>query len=266
MGTKYDRIGIGYDHSRRADPALTEAYIRALALAPGATVLDVGCGTGNYTLALERTGLSLIGVDPSEEMLRAARARCSAVDWRRGTAEELPVEDASVDGALATLTIHHWSDLERGFAEVRRSLKPGGRFVLFTSTPAQMRGYWLNAYFPRMLEASIAQMPDLDLVERGLSRAGLRLVSTEKYFVHEDLQDLFLYSGKHDPAKYLDPGVRRGISSFAALANREEVELGLRTLEADIASGRIREVARRYANDDGDYLLVVAEKPAATSD
>ena len=61
----YDRIGDGYDATRRADPTIVEALGRLLALPPGGRCLDLGTGTGNYAVALHHAGLEVVGVDPS---------------------------------------------------------------------------------------------------------------------------------------------------------------------------------------------------------
>ena len=98
-----------------------------------------------------------------------------------------------------------------------------GRLVIFTSDPDQMRGYWLNEYFPDAMRRSIEQMPALDEVEESLMRAGFCKVETEAYEVKQDLRDLFLYSGKHRPQLYLDEEFRRGISTFSTVASPEEV-------------------------------------------
>jgi ubiquinone/menaquinone biosynthesis C-methylase UbiE len=75
----YDRIGQGYDATRRADPTIVAALLDAVRLGPGGRVLDAACGTGNYTLALNHAGLSVSGLDASGVMLAAASARSSAV-------------------------------------------------------------------------------------------------------------------------------------------------------------------------------------------
>jgi ubiquinone/menaquinone biosynthesis C-methylase UbiE len=257
---KYDRIGIGYNQTRRADPYLTDRLYHHLQPQANALYLDIGCGTGNYTLALHRKGLSITGVDPAERMLSAARAHESAVEWKRGSAEAIPLASASVAGVLASLTMHHWADLNAAFEELCRVLHPGGRLVIFTSTPAQMRGYWLNDYFPQMLRDSIAQMPDLPRVTAALHRANLELLLTETYDVRPEQEDLFLYAGKDRPEMYLNPRVRSGISSFSDLALQEEIEKGLEQLAADIASGANRDKRAAYAHEGGDYLFLVARK------
>ncbi|MBV8391235.1 MAG: class I SAM-dependent methyltransferase, partial [Mucilaginibacter sp.] len=194
----YDNIGKGYNSTRQADPYLAERLYDLLLPQKGALYIDIGCGTGNYTTALTSKGLAFYGIEPSEEMLKIARSGKNDVKWFIGTAENIPTEDALFDGAIATLTIHHWADLVKAFHEINRVLKPEATLVLFTATPSQMRGYWLNHYFPVMLERSIAQMPSLEVVVNALIDAGFMISNTEKYFITPDLQDHFLYSGKHD--------------------------------------------------------------------
>lgn len=260
MPAKYDEIGINYNLTRKADPYLLGRFLDLLQVDPQKQYLDIGCGTGNYTIALHHKGAQFIGVDPSIEMLDKAKLKCPDIKWIEGSAEYLELTDHAVDSIMASLTIHHWTDLGNGFKELFRILKPGGRFILFTSTPIQMEGYWLNHYFPKMLKDSISQMPSLKLVEAQLTQSGFENVQTEKYFIQPDLQDLFLYAGKHDPSLYFKPRVRRGISSFSALANQEEVEQGLSILSKDIQSGKIKQIIQSYDNDLGDYLFVIAEK------
>ncbi len=143
MKTKYDEIGIDYNQTRKADAFLLDRLWFHLNASIEKQFLDIGCGTGNYTIELNRRGLSLIGVDPSEEMLKIARSKNDRIDWRPGKAEAIPVADECIDGVVASLTLHHWIDLNRGFNELHRILKPDGNLVIFTSTPRQMQGYWL---------------------------------------------------------------------------------------------------------------------------
>ncbi len=144
MQEKYDLIGQNYNRTRSADPYLLERLHQLLQARSSGRYLDIGSGTGNYTSALSSRGLNMIGVEPSARMLTEARTRNEAVDWRQGHAEQIPLNDHEVDGVVASLTLHHWTSLEAGFREWRRVLKPEGRVVIFTATPRQMEGYWLN--------------------------------------------------------------------------------------------------------------------------
>ena len=256
---KYDTIGVGYNTTRKADPYLFSRLYHMLSPMTDGHYLDVGCGTGNYTLEFANKGIRFIGIDPSDEMLHTAKSRSDAIEWVSGVVEQLPFHDNTFDGATATLTIHHWKDLSVGFKEISRVLKPGCRFVIFTSSPEQMNSYWLNHYFPELMQRSAKQMPPLESAEKELNDAGFNVLYFEKYFVQDDLQDLFLQSGKNKPEMYFDENIRRGISTFAALANKQEVEVGLKMLKDDIDNGKFQSVKQRYESDAGDYMFVVAE-------
>lgn len=258
MSAKYDKIGVHYNTTRKADPFLVGKLFEHLSPEADRIYLDVGCGTGNYSIELQKRGVNLIGIDPSERMLEKARSRNDKIDWRQGKVEELELEDKSIDGAIGSLTIHHWSDLQKAFSELHRVIKPGGRLVIFTSTSEQMKGYWLNHYFPKMLSDSIDQMPSYDAIENAMKSGGFEIIGLDNYFISPDLEDKFLYCGKHDPEVYFDEKIRRGISSFSSLANRAEVDEGLDRLRNDIDNGKVWDVIDSFKNDKGDYLYVIA--------
>lgn len=255
----YDHIGAGYDTTRKADPEIVHRLCCHLYAPRGTKVLDVACGTGNYTEQLQRSGFEVTGVDTSVEMLSAARSKSVAVNWVQADAARLPFPDSTCGGATCVLGIHHFDSLATVFGEVSRVLEHG-RFVIFTSTPAQMRTYWLNAYFPEAIEAAIRQMPSLEDVVDALTSACFQHIGVESFLVEPALQDMFLYSGKHAPQVYLNETVRRGISTFARLASLREVESGCRKLQGDIASGHIDQVIRAHPSIHGDYIFFVAEK------
>ena len=259
MSSKYDQIGTGYNQTRKADSFIAEKIYGLLVHNQNGEYLDVGCGTGNYTVALAKMGVQITGMDPSIKMLNVARNRSNSIDWIQGLAENIPIKSDTIDGIICSLTVHHWSNLKSSFKELSRVLKPKGRVVIFTSTPEQMKGYWLNHYFPKMLQDSIQQMPSYEVLQSVIQESGLSLSHRENYEVQSDLQDLFLYAGKHNPLLYLDVQVRNGISSFSSLANKEEVTSGLKRLKSDIDSDKISEIINKYSNDLGDYSFIVAQ-------
>ena len=256
----YDKIGSGYNNTRQADPYLVGRLYCLLSPKTDGLYLDIGCGTGNYTIALAEKGINFCGVEPSEKMLEEARLRNYGIKWLKGTAENIPADDDSFDGAIATLTIHHWTDLHKAFAEIYRVLKQNARLVIFTATPEQMQKYWLKYYFPRMLADSILQMPVFKRIEEAAMAAGFGITGTETYFIKDDLKDHFLYVGKNRPELYMDEAVRAGISSFSALANAAEVKQGLEDLATDIGLDRFEAVKSAYENDLGDYLFISLKK------
>lgn len=265
MAAKYDTIGTEYNLTRKADQFLTKKLLQHLAPKKEGLYLDIGCGTGNYTNEFQKRGFRFMGIDPSKKMLEKAELKNSAIAWRIGSAEDTGLEGSSIDGIIGSLTIHHWTDLEKGFLELNRVLKPNAKIVIFTSTPEQMKGYWLNHYFPNMLSDSIAQMPTLNRVKNAMQISGIEFLKTDPYFITPDLQDQFLYCGKQHPELYFNEQVRQGISSFSSLANKKEVEQGLSELRKDIDDKKIGAIIKSYENDMGDYLYIIGEKSAVHS-
>lgn len=262
MDALYNRIGSGYDTTRRPDPFIAGRLRALLSPRPGGRYVDIACGSGNYTLALANAGVPMTGVDISARMIAAARAKpapASLDHWVQAQVAAMPFAGGAFAGAVCSLAIHHFPDLPAAFAEISRIVDArDGRLVIFTATPGQMRHYWLGRYFPAMLERSISQMPSPESVKRALGEAGFRQVTTENYHVSPTLRDLFLYSGKQRPELYLDAGVRAGISSFSSLGDRGEIEAGLARLAADIESGAIAAIIDAATHSEGDYLFIRA--------
>lgn len=115
-----------------------ERLVRLARLAPGESVLDVGCGTGALAIAagkqVGRAG-EVCGVDPSPEMVARARRKAAkagvAVRFETAAAQALPFPDATFDAVLSCLVLHHVSEVGRpqAIGEISRVLKPGGSFL-----------------------------------------------------------------------------------------------------------------------------------------
>jgi ubiquinone/menaquinone biosynthesis C-methylase UbiE len=131
----YDLFGRVMTFGR--DKAVRDKLIDLAAPAPGEKVLDVGCGTGTLAIAIKpRVGAGEVhGIDASPEMIQVAREKSakagSAIDFRVALIEAIPFPDASFDLVASSLMLHHLPDdlKAKGFLEVRRVLKPGGRFM-----------------------------------------------------------------------------------------------------------------------------------------
>ena len=256
---KYDRIGTGYDSTRKPDARITASLVEHLALPPGSAVVDVGCGTGNYTVELARRGYQMTGVDPSTEMLAHARAKSGDVRWMSGSSDTLPLNANTFDGTVATLTIHHWADLSRAFLEVRRVVKSGERFVVFSATPEQTSAYWVGHYFPKALAAAVRQMPTQESVALALRGAGFSEPQFVPWQVPSDLTDLFWYAGKDHPELYFSSAFRMGVSAFREHCTPRDLESGLAKLRADLDTGRWQNIRTAAQTAIGDYCFFIAE-------
>ncbi len=80
---RYDKIGIDYDSTRRADKYLAQRMFYLINSEQEESLyLDIGCGTGNYTSILNKMGLNFIGIDPSDEMMDKAKEKNSSIIWK----------------------------------------------------------------------------------------------------------------------------------------------------------------------------------------
>jgi len=120
------------------DCATNRIPVEKIELPPSATIVDIGCGTGatlRRAADIVTEGV-LIGVDPVARMLEIAREETAAhpanhrIQFRLGSAENLPVEDDFANFVFAFDSFDHWRAKERGLGEVRRVLHPDGRFVV----------------------------------------------------------------------------------------------------------------------------------------
>ncbi len=147
---RFDRWAPRYDRSIGQFLLFSPTHAAVLSAAAVAgclprSVLDVGCGTGRL---LERAAeqwkeAALVGIDASPKMIDEARTKLSIDSRFRfevADAAALPLEPASVDLALSTVSFHHWSDQAGGVREVARVLGAGGIFVLADLAPPFFRG------------------------------------------------------------------------------------------------------------------------------
>lgn len=107
-------------------PDYAQAAVRwALDAAPGPRVLDLGAGTGKLSATLVALGAEVVAVEPDPAMLAELRRALPAVRALPGSAEAIPLPDASVDAVLAGNAMH-WFDMAVAGPEIARVLAPGG--------------------------------------------------------------------------------------------------------------------------------------------
>jgi arsenite methyltransferase len=135
---RYDPLALA-----RLPPFALESFagvgnpLRVEPIAAGATIVDIGCGSGtDLLLAANAVGPRgrAIGIDMTDAMLRKAQAAAEEaglanVEMRRGDALDLPIESASADYVISNGVLNLAPDKRRAFSEVLRILRPGGRFL-----------------------------------------------------------------------------------------------------------------------------------------
>jgi len=245
--TRYDVIGAQYAATRREDPRIA-ALIRT-ALGEARTIVNVGAGAGSY----EPRDRDVLAIEPSEVMIAQRDPRMPPAIV--GGAYPLPLEDRSMDAAMAILTIHHWDDdQERGVREMRRVAR--GPVVILTFDPEVSARMWLMAdYFPEVAELDRRTLPGPDTIARWLGGD----VTVREVAIARDTPDWSLGSFWAHPERVLDAQARNSTSGFA----RMPAEVVHRVVEAvardlqdgtwDARHGHLREL-EEY--DAGLRLLV----------
>ncbi|MDQ3401299.1 MAG: class I SAM-dependent methyltransferase [Chloroflexota bacterium] len=221
MSRLYDRIGRSYRVTRRPDPRIAAAIDAALG--DVRSVVNVGAGVGAY----EPAAREVLAVEPSATMIEQRPQGSAPVI--QASAEELPLADDSFDAALAVNTVHHWTDLRAGLAEIRRVACE--RIVIFLRDPRSGAPFWLVDDYLPALDPSGRMSAIVETIEDELRPVTARPVALPR----DCVDGLFsAYWGR--PERYLDSNVRRNISNFA-LAADDELADGLARLAADLASG-----------------------------
>lgn len=233
---KYDLIGKTYNSTRKADIRITKTIIKELKTNIPSTIIDVGAGTGNYSMELSVHGFDVLAVEPSRVM-REQGKKHKNLRWLSGVAEQLPFEDNSMDGAVCLLATHHFSDLEKSLKEMIRVVKKNGTVLIFTADPRLCpNNFWLRDYFSNIIEESYNIYPQINDFKDLFEEVSGNTVDVIKFPIPHDIIDQFFFSGWRHPELYLDSTFRAGISSLSNLP-KELLEPSLSKLKEDLNSG-----------------------------
>ncbi len=228
----YNRLAEEYARHRGVHPEVLRGLVTFGAITRSSRVLEVGCGTGNYIVAVRRTAeCSCCGVDPSESMLARARQASNAVEFRAGAAERLEFDSGEFDLVFSVDVIHHLRDREAYFREARRILRGGGKLCTVTDSEAIIRSRKpLAVYFPETVEVELRRYPRLGDLKGMMQRAGFDAVEERTVEFPYGLRDLGAYRDK--------------AFSSLHLISEEAFRRGMGRMEADLREGPIACVSR----------------------
>ena len=211
----FELVADVYERARPEYPPEAVAWIaEQLDLRPGRDVLDLGAGTGKLTRALLPTGANVIAVEPGDAMRGELERVVPGAKSLRGSAEEIPLPDASVDG-VAVGQAFHWFRHDEAIPELHRVLRPGGRIALVWNSrdpdnPLQQEISELIASFIP------ADRPDAREWSRPLAESELFRQLDERHFSFAEELDADMLAGRIASVSFVaaaPPEARRELDS-----------------------------------------------------
>lgn len=217
-------LHLRYDQARALEPASVSYWMDSVYNAVNGqlarTVVDLGCGSGRFTLGLrERFDAQVIGIDPSPRMLSRAPRR-DGLSYIQALAEALPLADRSVDVVFMSNVWQHIQDRQAAGGQIARVLRIGGSLCIRTSTLETIDSALYLCFFPSARKMNEQTLPSRAGLLQWASRLGLSL--SHRNSVQQQI-DNSLYDYAHRIGL-------RGLSDLNAISDAEFM-VGLNKLQ-----------------------------------
>lgn len=161
-----------------------EEAIHIAGLNARSSILDLGCGTGNYAIELRRKSRALVyGLDPSAELIEVGRKKelGDAINWCVGVAEALPFAPEAFDCVFASQVWHHINDKQRAAGECYRVLKRGAALIIRTFSQKQLRRKRVFEFFQEILPHQLKVYPSIGEFKEHFERTGFTSFDVRPY-------------------------------------------------------------------------------------
>ncbi|GAK52409.1 hypothetical protein U14_03660 [Candidatus Moduliflexus flocculans] len=174
MPINYNDAASTYDNTRGAHEALLEIFDAKMHFSAQTTILDFGCGTGNYLQAIQAKYHSkCFGIEPADGMREKAIQKNQGVATiKKGNHLDIPFDENSFDLIYMTDVIHHIPDLSALFATLWKKLRADGMVAIVTESHQQIETRWYNRYFPSLATNERQRYPDIEEIEAEAIRQG----------------------------------------------------------------------------------------------
>lgn len=230
----YNEISKIYDEVREGDIILINHFLQEISLDDALNILDIGCGTGNYTDLFQKVTRTkhyqVYGIEPSEGMISKARKKNSHIIFMQATAEDIPSEDSFFDFVFMTDVIHHIPDIRKMFSEIYRILKPQGKVCIVTQSHQQIETRPIVQFFPGAASVDKERYPDINEVIAAAQFGCLIYLKQEILFEGEVIEL---------GVDYLELVRKKGYSMLHLLAEHE-YQIGLNNLENAVQNGLVK--------------------------
>ena len=228
----YDRIAVEYSLHRMVHPEVLRNLLSGGGINGDCRVLEVGCGTGNYAVAVEAAvGCRCWGIDASHEMLASAGKSSGSVTFQVGRAEQLEFPAGFFDLVFSVDVIHHLRDITAYLGEAYRVLKHGGRLCTVTDSEWIIKNRQpLAVYFPDTVDVDLERYPRLAAPRAAMEAVGFDNTAEDVVEFPYQLTDSQAYRDKAFSSLHLIP--------------EETWKRGHERMEGDLVSGSIPCVSR----------------------
>jgi ubiquinone/menaquinone biosynthesis C-methylase UbiE len=223
----YSKIASYYDKGRSLSEETMLVWLNLIAKlsksSKGMRLLDLGCGTGRFSLPLaSRLGFDVTGLDSSGEMLVKAKQKDSnsVVKWVLADASALPYPDSLFDIVFMSHLLHHIDSPLKVLKGCERILVPSGAVIIRYGAMEQIRNDVVHTFFPQAIEIDEPRTPTGPLLEKWLVQAGFVNISSE-----EVAQQTYQTGLEHLDA------VREKSTSVLSMISEESFQSGLHRLE-----------------------------------
>jgi ubiquinone/menaquinone biosynthesis C-methylase UbiE len=215
----YDDFASAYARTRSALSRILEPLQEEVSLLPvGSSVLDIGCGTGNYIIELENhfPKNKYFGFDRSDEMLNIARSRDNKIQFITGNADEhFPYPDSMFELEFMINVAHHLLDLNRCFKEISRTLKPKGILIMTADSEENIRERTAVKLFPGVLEIELERYLSEENATGFAENYGLELIYSRSQKDSYEITDEVVQNIEQRPASsfrlIIDSEFKQGI-------------------------------------------------------
>lgn len=197
----YDNFAPTYARTRWAIPWILSPLLTTISkLPPKSIIIDIGCGTGDYVIALSNQfkNLKFFGLDSSQGMLDVARKRGKQVKFSIGDADKkFPYPNTFADILFCIDVVHHLTDFSRFFNESYRILKEKGMLIIITDSEEDIRNRSLSQYFPEALDIELGRYPSIKELCNKAKDAGLKKITRQKTSGYIEITDEFIEKVNH---------------------------------------------------------------------
>ena len=231
LKTDYSKVSKVYDKNKgRTTFAKDDEIEKLLEKNESITVLDLGCGTGNYLLGQQEhyacENIKWIGIDLSAEMLDIAKSKNLTAEFINANAEDFKLKENSVDLIVCNFAFHHFENKQKAIANIYSTLKKGGVLKFRNIEPECMKEWWVYKYCPETFYEDMHRFWPNDLMIHELKKCNFTNISVKRE-----------YYEKSSPITELVENYKRRDASQLAMIGDDDYQKGLNRVMQEVNQG-----------------------------